>query len=64
MMNLDLAEVYGVSTKRLNEQVRRNMRRFPKDFMFQWTAKERAEVTANCGHLEKQVFVRITVCIR
>lgn len=56
MMNLDLAEVYGVSTKRLNEQVRRNKRRFPKDFMFRLTAKERDEVAANCGHLEKLKF--------
>ncbi|MBX7053450.1 MAG: ORF6N domain-containing protein [Pyrinomonadaceae bacterium] len=35
MLDSDLAEVYGVSTKRLNEQVRRNESRFPKDFVFQ-----------------------------
>jgi len=35
MLDRDLAELYEVSTKRLNEQVRRNIRRFPKDFMFQ-----------------------------
>jgi hypothetical protein len=35
MLDSDLAEIYGVTTKRLNEQVRRNVDRFPKDFMFQ-----------------------------
>ncbi len=34
MLDRDLAELYGVSTKRLKEQVRRNMLRFPEDFMF------------------------------
>ena len=34
MLDSDLAELYGVETKRLNEQVRRNATRFPKDFMF------------------------------
>ena len=40
MLDQDLAELYGVPTKRLNEQVRRNQRRFPSDFMFQLTEKE------------------------
>ena len=35
MRDRDLAELYGVETKRLNEQVRRNIERFPEDFMFQ-----------------------------
>ena len=35
MLDADLAELYGVTTKRLNEQVKRNIDRFPKDFMFQ-----------------------------
>lgn len=52
MIDRDLAELYGVPTKRLNEQVRRNMKRFPKDFMFQLTEKEKDEVVANCDHLE------------
>lgn len=42
MIDEDLAELYGVSTSRLNEQVRRNRKRFPEDFMFQLT-KEEAE---------------------
>jgi len=48
-----LAELYGVETKRFNEQVRRNSDRFPEDFMFQLTAEEKAEVVANCYHLAK-----------
>jgi hypothetical protein len=40
MLDSDLAAIYGVSTKRLNEQVKRNLDRFPADFMFQLTAKE------------------------
>ena len=35
MLDSDLAELYGVETKRLKEQVKRNIERFPKDFMFQ-----------------------------
>jgi len=40
IMDRDLAEMYGVSTKRLNEQVKRNLERFPDDFMFQLTQEE------------------------
>ena len=40
MLDRDLAELYGVSTGRLNEQVKRNIIRFPKDFMFPLTKKE------------------------
>lgn len=40
MIDRDLAELYGVSTSRLNEAVKRNKNRFPKDFMFQLTSKE------------------------
>lgn len=40
MLDADLAELYGVETKRLNEQVRRNAERFPEDFMFQLSEKE------------------------
>jgi hypothetical protein len=41
MLDMDLAAMYGVETKRLNEQVKRNVKRFPKDFMFALTEKER-----------------------
>lgn len=40
MIDTDLAELYEVLTKRFNEQVRRNIKRFPEDFMFQLTAEE------------------------
>jgi phage regulator Rha-like protein len=42
MLDRDLAELYGVSTGRLNEQVKRNRKRFPEDFMFQLTPDETA----------------------
>src|SRR5437660_1790399 len=42
ILDSDLARLYGVTTKRLNEQVKRNQERFPDDFMFQLTAKESA----------------------
>ena len=53
MLDADLAELYGVETKRLNEQMRRNIERFPEDFMFRLSAEEKAEVVANCDHLAK-----------
>jgi hypothetical protein len=56
MLDADLAELYGVETKRLNEQVRRNIERFPEDFMFRLTAAEKVEVVANCDHLAKLRF--------
>jgi hypothetical protein len=56
MIDVDLAALYGVPTKRLNEQVKRNRNRFPADFLFQLTAAEKAEVVANCDHLTKLKF--------
>jgi hypothetical protein len=44
MLDADLAGLYGTTTKRLNEQVKRNRNRFPEDFMFQLTAKEWADL--------------------
>jgi len=40
ILDSDLAELYGVETKRLNEQVRRNAKRFPPDFVFQLSSDE------------------------
>ena len=40
MLDYDLAEIYGYEVKRLNEQVKRNIARFPEDFMFQLTREE------------------------
>jgi len=56
MIDSDLAELYGVTTKRLNEQVKRNARRFPVDFMFQLTEQEKQEVVAICDHLKRIRF--------
>ncbi|MBW1852852.1 MAG: ORF6N domain-containing protein [Deltaproteobacteria bacterium] len=56
MIDADLAKLYGVATKRLNEQIRRNRDRFPNDFMFQLTAREKSEVVANCDHLSQLKF--------
>jgi hypothetical protein len=56
ILDADLANLYGVTTKRLNEQVRRNRGRFPEDFMFRLTADEKAEVVANCDHLSRLRF--------
>jgi hypothetical protein len=56
MIDADLAELYGVTTKRLNQQVRRNSERFPEDFMFELSAKEKVEVVANCIHLARLKF--------
>ncbi len=52
MIDKDLAELYEVPTKRLNEQVKRNLQRFPDDFMFQLSRRELNEVVANCDHLK------------
>ena len=53
IMDADLAEFYGVPTKRLNEQVKRNAGRFPEDFMFQLDQEEKEELVAKCDHLSK-----------
>lgn len=56
MIDSDLANLYGVTTKRLNEQVKRNKERFPEEFMFQLTEREKMEVVANCDHLKRLKF--------
>jgi hypothetical protein len=55
MLDADLAEIYGITTKRLNEQVKRNRARFPDDFMFLLTKNEKDEVVATCDHLKKLI---------
>ena len=52
MLDRDLALLYGVTTRRLNEQVKRNMKRFPGDFMFQLSKSERAKLVANCDRFK------------
>lgn len=51
IIDADLATIYGTTTKRLNQAVRRNKDRFPDDFMFQLTEEEKSEVVTNCDHL-------------
>ena len=48
MIDRDIAELYGVETKRLNEQVKRNIERFPEEFMFALNKAEKDELVANC----------------
>jgi hypothetical protein len=53
MIDRDLAIMYGVEVKRLNEQVKRNSERFPKRFRFQLTDDEKLKLVANCDRFEK-----------
>ena len=53
MLDSDLAKIYGVSTKRLNEQVSRNRKRFPEDFMFQLTKEEADSLRLQNATLEE-----------
>jgi len=56
ILDADLALLFGVLTKRLNEQVKRNYKRFPPDFAFQLQAAEKAWVVANCDRLRRLRF--------
>lgn len=56
ILDTDLAALYGVTTKRLNEQVKRNLLRFPEEFMFKLTDDEKQQVVANCDHLKGLKF--------
>ena len=53
MIDRDLAELYGVETKRLNEAVKRNIKRFPDEFMFQLNDEEQNKLVAICDRLER-----------
>ena len=53
LIDADLASIYEVETRTLNQAVKRNPERFPEDFIFQLTAKEKSEVITNCDHLAK-----------
>jgi len=56
MIDRDLAELYGVETKTLNQAVKRNAERFPEEFMFQLNDNEKNEVVTNCYHLQSLKF--------
>jgi hypothetical protein len=55
MLDFDLAEMYEVETRALKQAVKRNMDRFPEDFMFQLTKKEWQEVITNCDNLPETI---------
>lgn len=54
LLDADLARLYGVTTKRFNEQIKRNAAGFSDDLMFQLTVEEKAYVVANCDHLARR----------
>jgi hypothetical protein len=56
ILDAALARIYGVSTKVLNQAIKRNAERFPPDFMFALTGEEKTEVVTNCDHLAKLKF--------
>ena len=56
ILDSDLAAIYGVPTKALNQAIKRNVNRFPPDFMFLLTPKEKKQVVTNCDHLPKLKF--------
>lgn len=56
MLDADLAVLFGMSTKALKQAVKRNLERFPSDFMFELTEEEKSEVVTNCDHLENLKF--------
>ena len=56
MLDADLAEIFGVSTKVLNQAVKRNRNRFPPDFMFRLTRREKEKVVTACDHLARLKF--------
>ena len=56
ILDADLAQLYGVSTKAFNQAVKRNRDRFPDDFTFRLTKEEKGEVVTNCDHLQRLRF--------
>ena len=56
LIDADLARLYGVPTRVLNQAVRRNSDRFPGDFQFRLTEEEKREVITNCDHLRALKF--------
>jgi hypothetical protein len=58
LIDADLAAIYGVETRTLNQAVKRNAERFPEDFIFQLSAAEKSEVITNCDHLARLKFAK------
>jgi hypothetical protein len=53
MLDADLAEVYGVTTKAFNQAIKRNAERFPEDFVFRLSAEEKRELVTNCDRFAR-----------
>ena len=60
MLDRDLAELYGVATKVLNQVVKRNIERFPSEFTFLITSEEMIELVTNCDKFERLSFKRVS----
>ena len=58
LIDADLATIYGVETRSLNQAVKRNTGRFPEDFMFRLSVAEKSEVITNCDHLARLKFAK------
>lgn len=56
MIDKDLAELYGVKTKVLNQSVKRNIERFPSEFMFQLNNNEKNELVTNCDRFKTLIY--------
>ena len=54
MIDRDIAELYGVETKRINEQVKRNQERFPESFCFKLTELEKEQLVAKCDRFKNK----------
>ncbi|MDY0320741.1 MAG: ORF6N domain-containing protein [Arcobacteraceae bacterium] len=59
MLDRDLATLYGVETKVLNQAVKRNIERFPVDFRFQLSDHEKDELVTNCDQLQTLAYKSI-----
>lgn len=57
ILDRDLARLYEVETKQLNQAVKRNIKRFPSDFRFQLTEREKTELVTNCDHLQNLKYL-------
>lgn len=63
MIDYDLAELYGVQTKVLNQAVKRNAERFPDSFTFKLTPDEKKELVTNCDRLQTLMFSTVSPAV-
>lgn len=59
ILDADLATLYGVTTKALNQAVRRNLKKFPVDFSFRLNVEEKRQVVTNCDHLKTLKYSKV-----